>query len=474
MPDAPHTPPHPAHAPQGTPALSPTVPTDAMTVAQRDALVTRLQAAWNSLPAATQAALRPALDDGHNQFASWINGGPAPTHHTQMTLRVKSYLQNDYEGLLAQAGHPVNLGVTHPLAAPVPEQAIEIATSPDGSILGTGPYQQLDLRWELLAGTVWLEHLLFKHPFPPGAPDSTEPIPDNISIALISDWGTGNFGAGDAPAVKISKFVPKLAPDYSIHLGDVYYAGLSEEETDNFLTYWPKGSAASFALNSNHDMYSGGGPFFDEVVGGPIFNKLQSPWSFFALENPHWIILGLDSAYFSSAIGLYLNGTLGENNTQTAFARKVAQHAAAVGKKVIVLTHHNPISISGLEPDPKDHLQLHNDLKTAFDGCPPPAYWYFGHEHVGTAYNGAANGGTLYRCIGHGGLPWGQSSDLANAKAAGKLDWYENCLAGDPNDTLRVYNGFVLLNLNGPNLTETFYDELGRVAFRPGTKDNRC
>jgi MCRA family len=37
---------------------------------------------------------------------------------------------------------------------------------------------------------------------------------------------------------------------------------------------------------SNHEMYSGGGPYFNAVVGSPI-SALQSQRSFFALENTH-------------------------------------------------------------------------------------------------------------------------------------------------------------------------------------------
>jgi hypothetical protein len=196
-------------------------------------------------------------------------------------------------------------------------------------------------------------------------------VPDNTSIALLSDWGTGNFGAGDAPSVKISKLVPSLKPTYTTHLGDVYYAGQSSEETGNFLSWWPQGTSASFALNSNHDMYSGGEPYFDRVVGGPIFNKLQSPWSFFALESSHWLVIGLDSAYFSSELGLYLNGTLGQDNAQTQFLKMMAQCAGMTGRKVIILTHHNPIPVGGVPAqDPPAPLQLYTDVMEAFANQP--------------------------------------------------------------------------------------------------------
>ncbi|MGI4830415.1 MAG: metallophosphoesterase family protein [Janthinobacterium lividum] len=442
--------------------------TESLTIAERDVLIGRLQTAWKDLSPDAQAAVRPLLERGHQELADYVASGKPPAHHTQMTLRLKSYLTNDWDAHLARLEQKLNLAGAQPVTSPAAPQAIQVTTAPDGSILGSGRFQQLDPRWELVAGTVWLEHLLFKHPFPPGAPDSPEPIPDNVSIALLSDWGTGNFGAGDAPSVKIANFASTLKPTYTVHLGDVYYAGQTSEETNNFLSWWPQGSSASFALNSNHDMYSGGGPYFDQVVGGPIFNKLQSPWSFFALETSHWIVIGLDSAYFSSALQLYLSGTLGHNNAQTQFLKTMAQRAGDSQKKVILLTHHNPIPVAGIAPlESPAPLQLFVDVMDAFAGQPPPAYWYYGHEHVGAAYAPLQGSGIRCRCIGHGALPWGQSTDLANAQAAGLIDWHENRLANDPDDPLRVYNGFAVLHLNGPDLTETFHDELGGVAWRP-------
>jgi len=71
-----------------------------------------------------------------------------------------------------------------------------------------------------VAGTVWLENLLHKHPFPP-SPPAAQTIQDKVTIALVGDFGAGNFGAGDSPSTKISKFIPTLEPHITIHLGDV-------------------------------------------------------------------------------------------------------------------------------------------------------------------------------------------------------------------------------------------------------------
>jgi hypothetical protein len=440
---------------------------ESITAAQRDALIQRLQTAWANLPPETQAAIKPTLDNADQQLSAYVEQGTPPDASTHQTLRMKSYITGDWDGQLTKLGQPINDPALLPPATQIVAHALDITVGADGEILGTGKYQQLDPRWELVAGTVWLEHILHKHPFPAGTPSILH-MDNKVRIAMVGDYGTGNFGAGDAPSVKISKFIPTLNPDYTIHLGDTYYAGTNDEETGKLLNYWPQGTKGSFALNSNHEMYSAGTPYFNEVVGGPIFNKLQSPYSFFALENDNWIIVGLDSAYYASAITLYLNGTLGSDNAQTAFLQDIAKR----GKKVIVLTHHNGIPVSGF--DPAKPLQLYTDVMDAFTGSPSPLYWYYGHEHVGAAYAPLTDNGVRCRCLGHGALPWGLASSLQTAQTNGQVEWFEKCNAADPDDTLRVFNGFVTLDLDGPNLVETFYDETGRVAWTPGKPDTRC
>lgn len=292
-------------------------------------------------------------------------------------------------------------------------------------------------------------------------------MPDSgrVRIALAGDFGTGNYGADDSPSTKISKILASLKPHFSIHLGDVYYAGTSDEEKDKLMNFWPRGSIASFTLNSNHEMYSGGGPYFNEAVGGPVFNKWQSPFSFFALENSNWIVAGLDSAYNAGELDLFMNGSLG-NNAQLPFLRNLAQKK----KKMILLTHHQGFDLGGFVPGKP--LKLFTKVMGAFKDVAPPAYWYWGHIHAGAAYTPLMDyNGMCCRCIGHGALPWGLASELQKST---QVAWFEQKNAGDPDDKLRVFNGCVLLELDGEHLFETFYDEKGRIAWTPERGDTRA
>jgi len=400
----------------------------------------RLKLAWKLLPASKKAAIQPMLDAAHEQLKAFVNTGQA-THMpgvAHQLLLATSALNDDRDGLVA--------------ALPEPQpRDIEIQVGPDGAIWGTGKYQQLDPGW-VESAAIWIENLILgKHPFPGGQPPLL-PMSDQATIAMAGDWGTGNFGNGTAPAIKIKNRIPDSNPDYTIHLGDVYYAGTSGQETDFLLDLWPSGSAGAFTLNSNHEMYSGAKPYFSEAVASQLF-RLQSPFSFFALENSNWIVVGLDSAYFGDEDKAYLDGSIGTGE-QVAFLRQVANR----GKKVIVLTHHDGLAQDGSAP-----TALWNQVMGAFPAGSAPAYWYWGHVHAGIVYVPQANG-TLCRCTGHGALPWGFASELdRNANVV----WFETRNAGDPEDTLRVLNGYTVVQLDGASFTETFYDENGQMAWAP-------
>lgn len=403
----------------------------------------RLKLAWALLPADKKAAVQPLIDAAHEQLRAYQASGKA-THDPTIPhalILAKSALTDDADGT-ARALPELQPG------------GIEIDVDAGGSIWGTGKYQQLDPGW-LGAVAAWLEHLILgKYPFPKGTPPVAS-IPDRLTIAIAGDFGTGNWGTATDPAASTkiaTKAIPAVAPNLTIHLGDVYYEGSPSEENDNLLKLWPQGSgpATCYTLNSNHEMYSGAKPFFVDAVESPLFSA-QKPYSFFALENTNWVIVGLDSAYYSDELTLYMNGSLG-TGAQVDFLKAQAQK----GKKVILLTHHN-----GLEENGSAVTGLWKEVMNCFPDGSGPAYWYWGHVHAGVVY--APQSGVQCRCTGHAALPWGYASELAQPNP--NVVWFESRNAGDPADNLRVLNGFTYLQLDGATLNETFYDENGGVAW---------
>jgi hypothetical protein len=398
----------------------------------------RIQDAWKKLSPEKQAALAPAILQANEQAVTLTQSKKAPAakaapHHLVLA---HSALTNDSDGVLNSLASGVVVDV-----------------GPDGVIWGTGKYEQLDPGWAE-AFAAFLETLLGgKHPFM--ADPSIIPIPDNLRIGIAGDWGTGNWRTPPnlAPSTDVASHLDLLKTDITIHLGDVYYAGTSDQETHQLTKLWPQGVTGSLALNSNHEMYSGAKPYF-AAIAMPPFGR-QNGCSYFALENNNWVILGLDSAYFASEAGLYMDGSLNPagGTTQIQFL----QQQVAKGKRVIVLTHHN-----GLVDDGSSTTDLWPQVMSAFGANGGPAYWYWGHEHMAVVYKPQANG-TLGRCCGHGGLPWGHASELV---AKPNVEWVEQRSANDLEIPQRVLNGFAVLSLNGPDVQETFYDENGGVAWK--------
>jgi hypothetical protein len=405
----------------------------------------RIKAAWALLPAATKARLAPAILAANQQAVQVAQTGKVPaTAAPHQLMLAHSALFDDSDGVVQnlQAGVVIEVG-------------------PDGVIWGTGKWEQLDPGW-VLAFAVFLESLLpiigGKHPFV-DAPQ-TIAIPDQVTIGMAGDWGTGDWRTPQNPAAStdVRKHMGLLNPDITIHLGDVYYAGTSDEEQHLLTLLWPPAPVGSFALNSNHEMYSSSKPYFKAIANAPF--EEQKGCSYFALENKNWMIIGLDSAYFSDEDTLYLNGALFSGNTPNAqndFLLQKSAQAAINGQKVIVLTHHNGLDETGTTTN-----TLFEQVMNGFPDGGAPAYWYWGHVHAGAAYKPQGPAQTLCRCCGHGALPWGQASELATSP---QVEWYEHRCANDPDIPQRVFNGFAVLWLDGPNIQESFYDENGGVAW---------
>ena len=413
-------------------------------------LSSRLKAAWKKLSPAQQNQIAPILAKANQQAVTVSQTGalpPADPSVPHQALLASSALTDDKDAVVSS----LNLK---------PDQLI---VGPGGEIWGTGKYQQLDPGW-VEAAVIWLEHLILgKHAFNNSIP-KTITIPDDVEIAIAGDWGTGDWrtAANPAPSADVGRYIDFLKPHLTVHLGDVYYAGTNDQEQHLLVNIWPKGSLGALTMNSNHEMYSGAKPYFQKALGSPLF-KIQQKCSFFALENANWVIVGLDSAYYSDEAGLYMHGSLHPAKgptTQVDFLKT----QVAKGKKVIVLTHHNGLAQDGSGPDNASNANnLWVQVMSAFPAGKGPDYWYWGHVHAAAVYKPYGPANVLCRCCGHGALPWGHASDLANSQ---HVAWYENRNARDTDIPERVFNGFAVLKLAGSNLQEIFYDENGGIAWQ--------
>lgn len=330
--------------------------------------------------------------------------------------------------------------------------APDLPSSP-AELIGTKQYEDLDPGW---IGSLYNYLHSKKVPFPThdervpaGMPGSgVVHVADDITLALAGDWGTGNLSSGMI-ARQIASLRPQ--PSYTVHLGDVYYSGTPEEEERRFVASWPVGAQGAFAINSNHEMYSGGKGYFSVALESPKFAR-QQRLSYFALENARWIIFGLDSAYPSNA-RLYDKGEL--DTTQLRFLATHGARARAAGKRVMVMSHHHPIEFDGSLVTPLC------DRVTRALGV-RELHWYWGHIHGAAALKPRAINGVIVhgRCVGHGGVPY---EPFARTEI---MEWTEPELAGDPEERRRALNGFAVVRLDGAEIAEAFYGEEGSMRHR--------
>jgi predicted phosphodiesterase len=207
-----------------------------------------------------------------------------------------------------------------------------------------------------------------------------EIIKDELRIALVSDWGTGLYGAPE-----ISKNIAAQCGDFDfvLHLGDVYYAGAEKEIQQRFLDAWPKcTNVVNRALNGNHEMYSGGFAYFNDT-----FREFKQASSYFAWQNKNWLIVALDTACLDFDL----------DSVQVKWLERLI--AKSEDRRVVLLSHHQLYSqLDSQGPKLAAALgALLHDKAVHF--------WYWGHEHRCMLYDKHPDSGLVARCIGHGGMP---------------------------------------------------------------------
>jgi hypothetical protein len=322
--------------------------------------------------------------------------------------------------------------------------------------------------WVGWATVAWEKLKHFKpHKMLRPADATPEPMPDEGRVALLGDWGTGLYGA---PAV--AKTIAADPDPYAmlVHLGDVYYSGTEKEVQGRFLKLWPARSEAVVhrAINSNHEMYSGGEAYFRRTL--PAFGQAAS---YFAHQNAHWMLVGLDVAYRDHDI----------DDEQAAWLERVLAQAGS--RKVVLLSHHQLYSHfesqgRKLWSQPRFGAILRSKRIFA---------WYWGHEHRCTIFEGRDQNFGLYaRCVGHGGMPQSRAKtrDLPRAaeQAYERAEWRRSAAQTKEGNTLpscvvlegrNEYvpgeedkfspHGYAVLTFDGPTLTEQVLDPAGRVLY---------
>ncbi|HEX8742162.1 MAG TPA: metallophosphoesterase [Thermoleophilaceae bacterium] len=357
--------------------------------------------------------------------------------------------------------------------APAPEHpaATRVLLRPDGTAPDTeamgDPFTTLDPRWEIDIAKALVERLVRggRHPFNPRPAPPVE-LAGNARLVLFGDWATGLERALDVTTCARQWLLEARNQGreaHAIHLGDVYYAGEKSEYDKRVLTpdTWPvrldeADAIPSWALNGNHDMYSGGWAFFDHQLADPRFRRQRTPdgkgTSWFELTGPEWHVVGLDSAWNDHPL---LHSQWGDLERPQG-ERVVEIVTAPDARKLLLLSHHQLFSAY----DPKGvGPTIERELKPALDSGRVRA-WFWGHEHRCMTYEEDHEGVGFGRCAGHAGVPVTTHPPDAPVPAPGTWE-YRGQFESHGHAWARF--GFVVLDLDGPVIHVSYVDEKGSV-----------
>jgi len=282
-----------------------------------------------------------------------------------------------------------------------------------------------------------------------------------ITLGLLSDWGSDTTESDT-----VAHLVARYAPDYSIHLGDIYFVGTPQEVAENFTAphaSWYYGASGSLALCGNHEMYSNGDAYYQQLLPAMYVNvngvKKSQRAAFFCLENEHWRIIGLDTGYTS--VGRPFMEVLSPpdchfRDEQLAWLRDVVKLGDPTDTRGLIFLSHHPY-ISAFR---EDYFKPGEQLCELLGEAVRPVVWFWGHDHRLVGYQMGQNKSELQaygRCIGHGGMPVETKMPVQDEDIS-KMSFYDRRIRTQIKRHDLGYNGFVLLQIDGDKLTATYRD----------------
>ena len=284
---------------------------------------------------------------------------------------------------------------------------------------------------------------------------------EEISIALLSDWAS-DTAESDAVAHLVSRY----SPDYTIHMGDVYFVGAPKEIEENFTApyaSWYYGASGSLALSGNHEMYSNGNAFFRHLLPamyvqeGEVRKTQQA--GFFCLENEYWRVIGIDTGYTSVTrpfLEIVSPPDCHLKKEQVEWLKNVVKLGDPNDKRGLIILSHHPY-ISAFR---EEYTRPGSQLRELMGDFERPIVWFWGHDHRLVIYNKDVNGKgpvAFGRCLGHGGLP--VEIKLPNSTSdLDKIHLYDRRVRLELGKHQLGYNGFVKLSLKGKKATAHYID----------------
>ncbi|MCI0465256.1 MAG: metallophosphoesterase [Gemmataceae bacterium] len=308
-------------------------------------------------------------------------------------------------------------------------------------------YDAYDPRWIEATVEYAKYYLLYQAPVPYRRNHSLDDfvldgstLPPRARVALLGDWGTGQ-----PEALHLLQQIASHQPHVLLHLGDIYYSGLASEIQRAFLgpcaqVLWPAvPGCAVYSLCGNHDLYSGGRPYYD------LLDQLGQPASYFCVRNDYWQLLAIDTGLH----GRYVpdRPTFLEESEREWLQDKIDR---AGGRRNLLFSHHQLFTAyESIGGGPVNH-RLQEQLAPLL---PQLTCWFWGHEHNLVVFEEYL--GCRARCLGHGAIPvpYGDLSPppryreipLRDVHLGANRDFY--------------HHGYAILDLDGPKAHVAYYQE---------------
>lgn len=309
-------------------------------------------------------------------------------------------------------------------------------------------------------------------------------FPDNATIALIGDWGTGM----NASLILLQQIGQNFQPDVLLHLGDIYYSGLPAECKEHFTDLidkvWPDAGPRKkplvFTLDGNHDRYAGSsGGYYDLIKKLNKAAGKPQPNSYFAIRNNFWQFVAMDTGYYdadprATAAGTALTKLVDQEvpwhwdkikNDGANVDRSVNPSG---GRGTVLLSHHQLYSFTGVGKNANGRQMAVNPyLVNQFGGVFNLIdMWLWGHEHNLCIFQPYSNGPgqplPKGRCVGASAVPMYLAQKPVpdpNLMAPQGVGGPPQVVAGTElghNGTVFNYC-YAIMNLAGPKMTVDYH-----------------
>ncbi len=244
-------------------------------------------------------------------------------------------------------------------------------------------------------------------------------LPDDATVAIIGDWGTG---MNDAESL-LMEVVGRHQPQAIIHLGDIYYSGTPQECMLNFTAVVQNVfnvfgvNLPVFTIPGNHDYYDWGSGFYGLI---DTINASNPAWrqdaSYFCLRTQDglWQFLGMDTGQDDSDPIDEVHPAQGPvlRSSECTWHQDKLNPAKFDGT-TILLSHHQVFSThETINNDPDLKPYLNASLLDVFQPhLGQVAGWFWGHEHNLALFQDGLFGVAKGRLLGSSAYEESQGDD---------------------------------------------------------------